>query len=377
MANDWTNCNVVACWNFDNSPNDSVGNNDLIEQNSPTYDASDKIQGTHSIDFERDDSDHCYCPNANLDAGFPCRDGEAEMDFSICGRVKFESLPTSGSEMNIISKYIAPSGFVVDVWESGGNVNFYFAIGYGAATTWLKYTHDTVSPGVWYSWGVTYNAATNGMKIRIYNGVSTNEETTTAGGNNTTNTGSVAVAYTQVGGVYTDGKMDEIVVFNKCLSSADIDAIIAQTYGPCDLTSLAPTTLAPTTLAPTTLPPTTLPPTTLAPTTAYPTTGPPTTLGPTTLPATTLLPTTGPPTTLGPTSLAPSTLPPTTGLPTTAPPTTLAPTSLAPTSLAPTTLGPTTAPPTTAPPTTLPPTAQEIWLHHSLPGGSVISHRIQ
>ncbi len=238
MPNNFTHdANCVALWKFDNDANDSKGGNNLTEINTPTYDAATKKEGTHAIDFERGSNEYCTITDGNLDANFPGKNGTGEQSFSICAWVRLESLASDyGQYLSIVAKYESGlRSYVITLNPNDDKVNL--TIGYNAGA---NYTSDGFGTACvinrWYHIAITYNAADNGMKIRIWDDTAgallDANATETAGGNMSPDTAPLEIGrYWGSDTRCLDGKMDEVVMFKSALSDADIDAIRNGVYG--------------------------------------------------------------------------------------------------------------------------------------------------
>lgn len=235
MANDFSSDpNCVALWKLDANVQDSKGGNHLTAVNSPSYDSSDKKEGSYCIDLEKDSSQYAYITDANLASGFPAKSGTSEQSFSVCFWMKAESL--SGYYPGLVGKWYAASN-QRSFWTSiGASYKLYFIIGYnsGASSTSLTFGTGFTS-GRWYHVAVVYDASTNGMKIRIWD-----DYNSALLGSNATGTASGDMSPTasqlEIGRIDSDnsrcfdGKIDEVVIFKKVLTDAEIDAIRAGTY---------------------------------------------------------------------------------------------------------------------------------------------------
>ena len=97
MANDFSSdANCVALWKLDNgaSTTDSKGTNTLTNVNVVTNDAVNQQEGDACGDFELDSSQCLTITDANLDAGFPLKNGDATKIISLCAWCYLESLET-------------------------------------------------------------------------------------------------------------------------------------------------------------------------------------------------------------------------------------------------------------------------------------------
>ena len=90
--NDFSNDpNCVALYNFENGAltTDSKGGNTLsVGGNSPTAVMVDYKQGLASCDFEASNNQYWTIADADLDAGFPLKNGDAVGNISVCCWIK-------------------------------------------------------------------------------------------------------------------------------------------------------------------------------------------------------------------------------------------------------------------------------------------------
>lgn len=234
---------------------DSVGGNDLTLINTPTY-SVDRKEGDYSADFYEVDSEYFTIPDADLDAGFPGKDGTGVQSFSICFWTKLNQLT---EKMGFVNKYDSENNTrSYKIWFSETIHRICFNIGHtnGMDSTSLVYDTSVVTDR-WYHIGATYNHLDDVFKLRIWDD--------TAGaflnpGTPTQSTASVAamspgIAPLEIGRLDEDdlyclsGHKDEDVFFKDVLLDAEIDSIRQQTYDET-CTTAAPTTAAPTTPAP-------------------------------------------------------------------------------------------------------------------------------
>ena len=117
----------------------------------------------------------------------------------------------------------------------------FFAFGTGGGYIGRKYSTN-LSTGQWYHAVVTYDASKASSGIKLYlNGTRADDAdyasgTFTASKNTSTE---VRVGGLEIGPAYSNGKVDEVAIFNTELSSSDITAIYNSGL-PGDLTSLSP-----------------------------------------------------------------------------------------------------------------------------------------
>jgi hypothetical protein len=234
MANDFSgDSNCIALFKFDNDVLDSKGGNNLTAVNSPSFDSSDKKEGTYCIDLEEGSSQYCKIVDADLDAGFPGKSGTGEQSFSICCWIKPESIVDYHI---IIAKHDTTTARTFGVYLNSSGV-LYFRIGYNAGASYTNLAFNTaLGTGKWYHVAVAYSSSDNGMKIRVWDDdagalLDDNKEGTASGDMSpTTSKFKIGAMYDSTP-YYFDGKIDEVVIFNKVLSDDDIDSIRAGTYG--------------------------------------------------------------------------------------------------------------------------------------------------
>jgi len=194
---------------------------------SITYDSGDKKEGTHSIDLENSSAQYCEIADADLDAGFPGKNGTSEQSFSVCFWAKFE---TVYAYERIIGKWTNGSIRSWGAVLSDANKVMFF-IGYGGGTSYTAITFNTaVTTGRWYHIALTYDASTNSMKIRIWDDTAgallDSNATGTAGGDMQSTTGPLQIGREPSTSSYLyDGKFDETPFFNDVLTDDEIDQI--------------------------------------------------------------------------------------------------------------------------------------------------------
>jgi hypothetical protein len=235
MANDFSgDSNCVALFKFDNNANDSKGGNDLTAVNSPSYDSSDKKEGTHCIDLEKASTQYGTIADGDLDAGFPGKSGTSEQSFSICLWVKAESLAASAG---LIDKYLTGSNERTFQLILNSSCKPFFAIGYNGGASSSSIVFGTaLSTSIWYHIGVVYDASDNSMKIRVWDdnagALLDSNAAGTADGDMSPDSAPFEIGRAYGLDSYAfDGKIDEVVVFKDALTDSEIDQIRAGSYG--------------------------------------------------------------------------------------------------------------------------------------------------
>lgn len=212
---------LVSLYRLDNNWTDTVGNNDLTPTNSPTFNASDKQQGTHSADFEASSSQSASISDA----------GQTGLDITgnitICFWLKPESV--SSPEYQIVSKYRTGDNnrsyrVVID---GGSPFGIRANLSNNGSAVVAARSATAIQAGVWQHIAVVYN----GTDIRIYlDGVldsngALNPLTYSSG---IFNGGAAFYLGLQDGSTsYYDGLLDEVAIFNDALSAAEVGEIYA------------------------------------------------------------------------------------------------------------------------------------------------------
>jgi len=197
-------------------------------------DLVDYKQGSCSARAVLANTDRFYITDANLDSGFPLKSGESNKTFSIAFWFYLESV---GIGQWFPSKYASGNfSFIVQILTSN-KLNFQWSSNGSSADS--SKTHDsTLSINTWYHVACTYDESDDSFRIRIWD--DTAEEIL---GTDLTGTGGdiyIGTALFRVGtgsSSSPDGNIDELVVFDRVLSVADIDAVRAGTYGSGALTA--------------------------------------------------------------------------------------------------------------------------------------------
>jgi hypothetical protein len=234
-----TDPNCVALWRMESGQltTDSVGANTLTNQNVTASTAHK--EGSSSAEFHApggvwEARNWLSIVDANLARGFPGKNGTANKRFTICFWVKFTTIPGGSNEWSLVTKAnteVPENSYAVRC-AAGGRI--VLDIGTGASKRLMFGT--ACRAGVWYHVGVTFNDATHTGTIRVWDD--------TAGaplGTDATKTNFDALPLTRdavvIGSVdqvwfqSLDGLMDEVVVFNDILTSAEVAKVRAQTYG--------------------------------------------------------------------------------------------------------------------------------------------------
>ena len=236
-ANDFSgDGNCVALYRFESGAltTDSKGTNTLSANGTPTADAVDYKEGSGCVDLEVTAPAESYeRADASLSADFPFKKDTANKTISLAFWCKLESAATWRmlSGKSVASNYFP---YFVGIGATG-NLELYIADG----LTNENYVYGTtLTTGIWYHIGITYEDAGKTYRIRVWDdnaGALLGADLTGTGSKNAYMgvDGAFAVGGYRSGTTFSfDGKIDEFVVFNDVLTADEIDQIRTGTYAP-------------------------------------------------------------------------------------------------------------------------------------------------
>jgi Concanavalin A-like lectin/glucanases superfamily len=218
-----------ALWRFESGAllTDSIGTNTLVAApNSPTADATVFVEGAASGKFAVASTQSLKIVDANLNAGFPFKNGDTVKKATIC----FWYQPTTNpaNDKGLVSKWNSGLSFIIN------HVSNSLWINLAPGQYWSNIY--TLNPGVLYHIAVELDGSgsTGTAKVRIYDStiVTANNYTFTMSAGTVMVPAAGDLCIGQVGNnvQYINGNMDEVVVFNRLLSDAEIDAIRNGTF---------------------------------------------------------------------------------------------------------------------------------------------------
>jgi hypothetical protein len=211
--------NLKGLWLLNNDATDYTGNNDLTNNNTVTFDAGDKMEGTHSADFESGSSQSLSIADGSQ-TGL-----DVTGDLSICLWVKPESTP--GTDRTFVSKYVLTGDQRQYVFQvlSTGEIDCVLSPD-GTSGITRATGASTLGTGTWKHIAVVYN----GTDIRLYiNGVldsngASNPKAYTGGIFNGSGTFRIG-AFGNTPSEFYDGLMDEVAIFDRELTAAEVNGI--------------------------------------------------------------------------------------------------------------------------------------------------------
>ncbi len=232
--------NCVALWRFESGQLgiDSVGTNRL-ENNGVQADTADYKEGSAAGAFVATQTDWMSIDDDNLSANFPTRNGDTNIEMSICFWMKANSF---SYENTLISKYLIATDarswrlYMGNYGVSNGVLRFGLGTSGGAAfeTYEFKNEDQRLTVNHWYHVALTYRDADRRYHVRVW------DATAGALTFDATGTGTWPIAVTNAPVVlgnlplesrYFNGLMDEMVVFKDILTTAEIDLIRQGAYG--------------------------------------------------------------------------------------------------------------------------------------------------
>jgi len=230
MASDFsTDPRCQALWRFENGLNDSRGGNHLIDVNGVGFDPAEKKEGSYAGVFEKANSEYAYRADADLDPGFPFKNGDTARKISVCGWLRpwsyaypgyiFAKFDTTGNRRSFaLTRY-------------GAYIRVYSGYNGGASSEYFE-TNLFMSNSEWYHLGVTFDGLNKAGTVRLFraNNGTTYSWPFTFNNEPYIGTADVTVGSRHGGGDFFNGHLDELVVFNDLISINEIDAIRSGTY---------------------------------------------------------------------------------------------------------------------------------------------------
>jgi len=234
MANDFTcDPHCVALYRFESGALtvDSKDGNTLTAYNNPIADTVDFREGAASVQLVKASSQYFARTDPDLNSGFPCKFGETNRSFTFC----FWILPGAiSSNAYIISKSADGGGAAYKqsyrIYLSADTKKITLLLVKDGTYSGSVFTHNselTCDGAHWYHVAVSHDASNGGIRIRIWDDTAqailgTDRTDTFA---YTLNVGDADFCIGKLITYYVDGNLDEVVVFNRVLSTDVIDLI--------------------------------------------------------------------------------------------------------------------------------------------------------
>jgi large repetitive protein len=234
-----TDPNCVAVWNLE--PNALTTNSlsttaNKLTNTGVTSNTTDFQRGAGSAVFHSATMTRLSITDANLSPKFPTKSTGTTTVFSGACWFKLNGLTSTSY---LMSKYTPPGSKMS--WGIGvlyeGSVIFRIGYSSGGGTEFrTALSPNKIAAGKWYHIGFTYNDATKTCYFRVYDKAADSviiNEATTFNYNISMTTAAFVLGGTEYpdAGYSVDGLMDEVLVFNDLLTTAEIDKIRQNTYG--------------------------------------------------------------------------------------------------------------------------------------------------
>jgi hypothetical protein len=253
MANDFSSDSTCkALWRFESGAllTDSKGGNTLTEYNaaiSAATGAGYYKEGSASIVVEGSDSyRYPYINDSALDSGFPFKDGDTNLTFSLAGWFRFDqdwpgSLFLKGS--TFVSQNRTISFACVYNWP---DIELELRV-YGTSTNQTIQTSGAgLAEDQWYHVGLAIDGPNKTYLIRLYDATADSVQTFSGSFTPDLHTGDFPIHI----GRDMDGYLDEYVIFDDVKTADDFDDIRSGTYSVAAPIETADTTWAWKSIAP-------------------------------------------------------------------------------------------------------------------------------
>jgi len=231
--------NCKAVWNFESGAltTDSKGGNTLTDVNTVGTETSDYQQGSACADLEVSSSEKFTIADGDLDSGFPFKSGGSDLDITVCGWFKLESI---AADVYIVCKgrtNYSNFSFAIGIEADSGNRVLEIHVGYNGGVSTEVYEFaamDDIVTGRWYHLGATFKNSTKLGTVRLWD--DTAGSVIYSGSHTFTNAAIADNGEFHIGGYYPDGYrfdglLDELVVFDDILTATEIDQIRKGIYG--------------------------------------------------------------------------------------------------------------------------------------------------
>lgn len=234
--------NVKALWRFENGAlgTDSKGANNLVID-GPASDAVTYKEGAAAAYLDTVGEDVFLICDDDLDAGFPLKSSDTNKDISVVFWFRLSSEP-------IVYRTIFEKGRFAGPPPFGTNRSMSIAVSNSDqmrlrissdGTTWNNYDHaSTLDLNKWYHVAVTYQGSSGDYRIRIWDdnaGAILGSDAVGTAANVSVSTSPLSIGS---GTFYNDnyameGNLDEMVVFDRVITTDEIDQIQKGNYGIC------------------------------------------------------------------------------------------------------------------------------------------------
>ena len=230
---------IKALYRFESSALivDSIGNNTLTNNNGVAEDTVNYMEGACSAFFSQSGNTYFSIDDSLLDSGFPCKGGETNRSFTICIRVKPNSIAEKES-FYIVSKTSGGGDtyqkcFRMFISNADSKVGMALCRNGTATYSFFRHLTALVCDGSNEYFIAFVHDATDGfIRIRILNnstGIEIGADLTDTF-SYTLNIGDSDFLIGKAAISVFDGNQDELVICNAALSNNETDMIWAGTY---------------------------------------------------------------------------------------------------------------------------------------------------
>lgn len=200
---------LVAYWSLESDGTDATGRGNTLTNSGATF-TTGKVN--NGVDLESGDSDYLYiADNPDVSSG--------NVNFTATAWVKFETVISSAVILNKFND-TADREYLLRV--SGTSLQWLWSTNaVGGRVDLTATTFGAVSTGTWYFVEAGHNASTNQTWISVNAG--TRDTASASGGND----GAAAFEIGRQGNAsnYHDGLVDEVGIWKRVLSEAEIDEL--------------------------------------------------------------------------------------------------------------------------------------------------------
>jgi len=231
---------VKALWRFENGAlgTDSKGANNLVVA-GPTSDIATYKEGAAAAYLNALEKDIFFTCDDDLDEGFPLRSSDTNKDISVVFWFKLDSLPELYRTIFHKGRFAGPLGTnrSMSIAVSDSDQMRIRISSDGKA--WNNYDHASVLDiNKWYHVAVTYQGSSGAYRIRIWDdaaGAILGLDKVGIAGNVSLSSSPLSIGSGTFNnsGYNMDGNLDEMVVFDRVITTDEIDQIRKGNYGTC------------------------------------------------------------------------------------------------------------------------------------------------
>lgn len=233
--NDFTlDASCKALWSLESGAltTDSIGSNTLTN-NGVASDTTNYIEGHGAADCDQTSQDYLAIADASCDAGFPLTQVDTKKEVTACCWIRPHATITGGYD-GILGRWGTAGNLVWQMQLRGQGAGPYAGVHWssdGVLYESGEVTSVVLTANKWYHVAVTYKDSDKSWQVTVWDQTAGTRYTNSGSGSN-----NISLAETQEFSIgrtalnYFDGNIDEVVIFNRILTIAEIDEIRAGTY---------------------------------------------------------------------------------------------------------------------------------------------------